>query len=618
MNSPFTYPPFYDSVPPFRSSIPNTGPWIPPPLSPIEQLINEYNRTHNLDTLYTTLLYIDRMNPSLRTMRALDFAQANIHTLILKTDITLWEPLYRQFDKDLTCLPQALQNLSSKDLPQFVEKIEKLREIEETEEPVKNRLATFLDMYERLQQTIKEVPLISLLQAAYYLSQILHTPAVDLTRIVPSQFDFLKPHLTAHQIATFLQSLPIKDLLIIKVLLRCNQLCRDREKDTYLNLTTSELFRLAQCIETTIPILSELHNSYIKKETYFPKISRSMQFDHIQKAVHILLKTHYKQAFVKKGTLKKATYVFTVPFDTHLKPILIVQTVNRHFSNISIEENIDGYNLTMHDATTHMELSSEPGIWPCLGYFTYTKMIGKNLSIPKVMILTPVARGDLSIVRENKVLVSTHQLISVTYQLAKGLASIHERGAYHGDLKDQNALFKLFLDGAILAGLIDFGTTFPIPHGEEPLSYPLDQGYYGSTFPTAPELFGDKKFTGDLVKVEIFAFGYMLYSLLFKKHPEWTPLVTKHSTEAIYAEVTETTKQQMRESVTRNIDKPKEVLEVMLQNRELSLEENLGLLIYTMMQTDPQKRPSAEEIASRAKGLFEGVSLCAQLAAVTI
>ncbi len=108
--------------------------------------------------------------------------------------------------------------------------------------------------------------------------------------------------------------------------------------------------------------------------------------------------------------------------------------------------------------------------------------------------------------------------ISIIIQLLQQLIEMHQKKVLHGDIKRINILvdWQAGKNGEPepFASFTDFGLSCSVQEGKKP-TWVLEKGFYGSLKYTAPELLGNT--SCDLLKAEIWAFGYTLQELLFPK-----------------------------------------------------------------------------------------------------
>jgi serine/threonine protein kinase len=322
---------------------------------------------------------------------------------------------------------------------------------------------------------------------------------------------------------------------------------------------------------------------------------------------HGLVTARDRTSFLETGTYKKVTLALQVPLETHKPPILVAQAVSKSFDiyrdkvpptpqNLQSyeENNQDWFNEVLNDIKWHKELSKKAptGIWPFINYFTYEKTLKNNSKAPKVMSFSPLANATLF---DIKFPLSLDQGIKVAYQLAQGLHYLHSNEFFHGDIKKNNVLFN---QSTCTAGFTDFGLSSRIT---DPIQHPLPQGYYGSIVYTAPELFGNKKFKGDLFKLEIWALGYLFYEIFLEKVPCWEPILIKNGSN-LQKEVQAEDIQLMNFLATQVIEVPRKVL---VSKKDRSVEEEALLLIFDMMRIDPSLRLPSKEVVNRCEALLE-------------
>src|SRR5262249_20728197 len=94
----------------------------------------------------------------------------------------------------------------------------------------------------------------------------------------------------------------------------------------------------------------------------------------------------------------------------------------------------------------------------------------------------------------------------------------------HGDIKLANILLNVE-DTKITAGFTDFGHAVIV---EKRLGGIVKAGFYGTIIYSAPEFFGANQFSGNLYAVDIWAFGCMLYELVFGYSPRWQEIGAKY------------------------------------------------------------------------------------------
>ena len=149
----------------------------------------------------------------------------------------------------------------------------------------------------------------------------------------------------------------------------------------------------------------------------------------------------------------------------------------------------------------HSKLSS-PHIIPFLG--------GEETD-DSVIIVTPLAQGDLNSFTANKVL-SEANCSRLCHQLLVGLDYLHSLNLVHGDIKPQNVLVFLSQSGKYTAKFCDFGFTEKL-NADCLIPY---QGMRGSLGYFSPEQLHRQAYGQP---VDMFALGVMMFTLLCGYEP---------------------------------------------------------------------------------------------------
>lgn len=347
------------------------------------------------------------------------------------------------------------------------------------------------------------------------------------------------------------------------------------------NLEPYQMLKIAYFIEMHLlkPPMKDLPG-YIKKSGH--NLARSLIYDSSTQEVYILSKKKVA-ILTAEGTSKKVTSAIVLASQ---RPVEIAaQSVSKGKLNAEDLEEI------RTEMKRHVELKGLPGIWPIYHWCNYTKVIGKN-KIEKVTAVMKKGDGDL-----NDFLPSLNkkEVLSVSYQLIQGLQAMHARNLVHGDLKLLNALLKRE-NGKIVAGLIDFGFTFDVKKDKP--TFIFDEGYYGSIRFTPPEVFGKLPFRGDYKKTDVWALGYMLYQLKFKKEPPWQPMLDDCYKNHLI--VTREKSRTFAEMIANKIEEPL----AKLPKKNLTQDQRFEKLIYNMMRLDPEKRYSMNQALEEMQRLI--------------
>ena len=140
------------------------------------------------------------------------------------------------------------------------------------------------------------------------------------------------------------------------------------------------------------------------------------------------------------------------------------------------------------------------------------QLLGGEETYESIIIITPLAIGDLYSVASNKVLEESN-CRNLCIQLLNGLLYLHETmGIIHGDIKPQNILLFLDDNNKYNARICDFGFSESIKLGDN-LRY---NGMKGSLGYFSPEQLHRQPISH---AVDIFAFGVIVYQLLCGYEP---------------------------------------------------------------------------------------------------
>lgn len=416
-----------------------------------------------------------------------------------------------------------------------------------------------------------------------------------------SCFDILKNDWSCEEINRIFDSISglIPDMFL-SILKRYHQLSNTGAIDTVLE--KKKLFKIACCIEQRIKTVEKLVTGYFKKELI--NSSRTMAYIADLKSFYIVLKEHFPNAICEKGISKKMTVAICVPDDTNQPTCYVAQCVNlttnvnncrqvpldrKEEYNQCIKQICEQHEYLLDEFAKHKTFSGNRGIWPLLGYMQYTKVLPNYETIPKAVSFSPLARCDLWAVITGKVKLTTEQFVAVAELLTCGLDYLHSNGYIHGDLKPENALLG-FVDGEVIAGINDFGLYY-IPDKEE-LPRPWTYGYYGSKGPTPPELFANKNFAGDPYKVEIWAFGCLLFSVFLKGEPAWCSSIRA-------AWKNEKIENKVSNLLYKTILLLEETRTALVEMDKRTLYDECLLFIYDMIRLDPVQRLNTKELLQK-------------------
>lgn len=287
---------------------------------------------------------------------------------------------------------------------------------------------------------------------------------------------------------------------------------------------------LAATIELGKSIAFDLQkNLYIKRKSNLP---RSFLIDLDKKCTYVFLKS--KGGFPVIGGHKKVTNVQAFPFDISLPPFSCIQWVNKDgkrpnsnvinraaFSEIfqicraEVTQTVTfPYHVPIFNVACYPKVKCNAEWVDSENDFTTSVRSSGTLNLQKISVIEEKYLSLASLPLTPSV------CLSAALQLSNGLWYLHhEMKVLHGDLNRANAMWRETPDGGIEARLIDFGSMSFLER--RLYHWALLSGYYGCPELTPPELYGDTSCTVDFLKVETWAFGCLLYYILFREELPW-------------------------------------------------------------------------------------------------
>lgn len=289
-----------------------------------------------------------------------------------------------------------------------------------------------------------------------------------------------------------------------------------------------------------------------------------------------------------KGSIRKVTDAILIPFDKTRELIRRSQVVNR---GEETPEEPSAAKL-MRNEDLHLALSDLPGIWPIYSIAKYVKE-QKSFGIlinsqKKTSHITDKADGNLDRILKAEVVLTPHELIDLILQLSQGLKEIHSLRMVHGKIKPSAFLFALTQaadERLVRAGIGNLNHAYN-PESHAPY-FTFERPFYQAALYTPPELFGTPDFEGDYYKVEAFAFGYILYKLLFNKEGHWEEVIQQAFN--AYGPISKDAKQDFIDDLEHQVEKPYKELCEARENTPLT---QLKLLVFSLLRIKPEERLS--------------------------
>lgn len=319
---------------------------------------------------------------------------------------------------------------------------------------------------------------------------------------------------------------------------------------------------------------------YFKKERF--GLPRSLQWDGQKKVFYVLSKSDVPLEGVK-STFKRVTHAVRVPL-SHRQPIIHAgHAVNAHADEADILRDEVQFQRDLYQIES-------TGVWPIWHSCQYKKEKvdnGQRSVITKTSFVSPLAEGTL------RGLFKTADLskqVEAIVQLCTFLDFLHQNNLLHGDIKDKNVLHGHYFTRFIV-GFIDFGFTCNADIEQQNLPGMFNKGFYGSIIPTAPEFLLEEAFTGDITKVEMWAFGHMLRRALTGKSLPWDSDLQKLADGKLSADK----KADILASMKTTVETERAFLLEGRSKRDLSLYFRLRLFICDLMRYDPALRFNSQQ-----------------------
>jgi len=255
------------------------------------------------------------------------------------------------------------------------------------------------------------------------------------------------------------------------------------------------------------------------------------------------------------------------------KKVKKVWDLNKQVWVARITDKFGDYVITKMEVDVMKRLKGK-AIQPVLDETFYRKKTGR----PSLAIFQPIGLSLWDCIKENKV-ECDRKKNQIAIDLLVGLTRIHKNGS-HGDIKPQNLLIDQNGD----ANFIDFGSYNP----HRAKNY-LMAKHVGTSHYLSPDylLLSSEQLVGldadeTRIKADIWALGVTFHQLFYGTTPPWASYKKSH--EEVWASIA-------------NLKEPH------LDDALLASRPEFEPLIRSMLELDPTKRPSAEDLLERFSSL---------------
>ena len=340
-----------------------------------------------------------------------------------------------------------------------------------------------------------------------------------------------------------------------------------REKSSRFGLHKHDFLKVALFIESKLPELRINHESYLPKEQ--TGLPCSIEYDAQARRVFILLPEN-KYTYIGKGKNK----VVTKAIFYNKKPEIVARALQTNIRDAELQMMVD--------------LQGAHGIMNVLGCTQY-EAFGKKYRAIYSKLYSP---GSLQYVLAKQYKFSIHEKMKIALNILKGLNELHKRNIVHRDVSLGNCLINIGPGKRgmckIDAVIADFGRSDSIVNCQE-MRY-LAQGHWAYNSPEA--LFVGKLKGEDIFATDVYAFGCILYHLLFEKAAPWLSSRYVGDRATPESERYHALVQKINHYTLRRRD---DLLAKKAQGA-ISEREDFEYLILSMLNPNPKLRISASEL----------------------
>lgn len=247
------------------------------------------------------------------------------------------------------------------------------------------------------------------------------------------------------------------------------------------------------------------------------------------------------------------------------------------------------------------KLQGNPGIVEGRAFITHT--LGLYDKTELEIILKLYNQGSLRhIFGERKLKFTLGEKMQIALNLLQGLNAMHKRNLMHKDLHSGNFLINITDNGKgprkVKAAICDFGRTLPLKEcaGAEAQAFRLY---------LAPEgFFREKLQNHDYIRTDVYALGCNFYNLFYEMPPLWfNDKYFKYVREDNWKKK-KRDQQELLHAIEEGILPRRRYLEGKKFTANLSAPERFEALILRMVNPDPQRRGTTEELLNEMQAII--------------
>lgn len=290
---------------------------------------------------------------------------------------------------------------------------------------------------------------------------------------------------------------------------------------------------------------------------------------------------------ISSGTVSRVSLLFGVFFkNAEEKPAI------QFYAKISSSLENHRRDQILQEAQMLSQLKGCSGIIPMHDSIVYTNYYGHK----KQTMIQDFADGDLL---TQCYQINNHlQLITICLDIARGLQEIHFIGIIHNDIKLENILTSK----ENRAFITDFNASF---FSNNAARFLVGTFAYFSPEKIEHIVNRGKKYDE---KADMWAFGCLIYVLLYKKFPPWIlPLECISNILLSKYEKADEKMECIQQNVELFLKIHKEFFEL---HHSATPAPSLEHLMFSLLHADPEKRPSATETVIYLENLFRHISVC--------